>query len=181
MWTCLRTSQLSVMNNKTHRKRTANVIHMFSLYSAENNVVQLYNGCEVIDFSYSHVTLETQSAREIRKVNSVYRIYIYIYKSRSPAILCSLHLSYKYWRNKRIAERITVIMLGIAGLLDFSRRPIFLKKKNKKTLADRGCHLVSATSPSDLLDLEPLLFLPSSSSNCSRGWVDPVPDPLLLR
>jgi hypothetical protein len=41
------------------------------------------------------------------------------------------------------------------------------------TLADRGCHVVSATSPSDrnfeFLDLEPLLFLPSSSSNCSRG------------
>jgi hypothetical protein len=41
------------------------------------------------------------------------------------------------------------------------------------TLADRGCHVVSPTSPSDrnfdFLDLEPLLFLPSSSSNCSRG------------
>jgi hypothetical protein len=53
------------------------------------------------------------------------------------------------------------------------------------TLADRGCHVVSATSPSDrnfyFLDLEPLQFLPSISSNCSRGWVDPVPDPPLLR
>jgi hypothetical protein len=53
------------------------------------------------------------------------------------------------------------------------------------TLADRGCHMVSATSPSDrnydFLDLKRLLFLPSSSSNCSRGWVHPVPDPLLLR
>jgi hypothetical protein len=28
---------------------------------------------------------------------------------------------------------------------------------------------------------EPLLFLPSSSSVVLRGWVDPVPDPLLLR
>jgi hypothetical protein len=28
---------------------------------------------------------------------------------------------------------------------------------------------------------EPLLFLSNSSSLCSRGWVDPVPDPLLLR
>jgi hypothetical protein len=41
------------------------------------------------------------------------------------------------------------------------------------TLADRGCNVVSATSPSDhnfgFLELEPLLFLPSSSSNCSRG------------
>jgi hypothetical protein len=41
------------------------------------------------------------------------------------------------------------------------------------TSADRGCHVVSATSLSDrnfdFLDLEPLLFLPSSSSNCSRG------------
>jgi hypothetical protein len=42
------------------------------------------------------------------------------------------------------------------------------------TLADRGCHVVSAMSPSDcnfdFLDPEPLLFLPSSSSNCSRGY-----------
>jgi hypothetical protein len=41
------------------------------------------------------------------------------------------------------------------------------------TLADRGCHVISARSPSyrnfDFLDVEPLLFLPSSSSNCSRG------------
>jgi hypothetical protein len=48
------------------------------------------------------------------------------------------------------------------------------------TLADRGCNVVSATSPSDrnfdFLYLEPLLLLPSSSSNCSRGWVDSVPE-----
>jgi hypothetical protein len=40
------------------------------------------------------------------------------------------------------------------------------------TLADRGCHVVSATSPSDrnfnFLDLEPLLILPS------KGKVVPV-------
>jgi hypothetical protein len=39
--------------------------------------------------------------------------------------------------------------------------------------ADSGCNVVSATSPSDhnfdFLDLEPLLFHPSSSSDCSRG------------
>jgi hypothetical protein len=41
------------------------------------------------------------------------------------------------------------------------------------TLSDRGCIVVSATSPSDrnfdFLDLEPLLFVSSISSNCSRG------------
>jgi hypothetical protein len=46
--------------------------------------------------------------------------------------------------------------------------------KLMSTFPDRGCHVVSAMSPSDrnfdFLDLEPLLFLPSSSSNCSRGW-----------
>jgi hypothetical protein len=64
------------MNNKTDRNRTANVMDMFSLCSAKNNVLQLYNGCEVIDFTYSHITLETPSAQEIRKVDSVYSIYI---------------------------------------------------------------------------------------------------------
>jgi hypothetical protein len=41
------------------------------------------------------------------------------------------------------------------------------------TFADRGCCVVSATNPSDRnfdsLDLEPILFHSSSSSNCSRG------------
>jgi hypothetical protein len=64
------------MNNKTHRNRTANVMDMFSLCSDKNNTVQLYNECEVIDFSYSHITLKTLSAREIRKVNNVYSMYI---------------------------------------------------------------------------------------------------------
>jgi hypothetical protein len=45
--------------------------------------------------------------------------------------------------------------------------------KLEPTLADRGCHVVSATSPSDrnfdFPDLELLLFHSSSSSNCSRG------------
>jgi hypothetical protein len=41
------------------------------------------------------------------------------------------------------------------------------------TFVDRGCHVVSAMSPFDrnfdFLEPEPLLFLPSSSSNCTRG------------
>jgi hypothetical protein len=45
------------------------------------------------------------------------------------------------------------------------------------TFADRGCHMVSATDPPRSLIRfswpEPQLY--------SRGWVDPVPDPLLLR
>jgi hypothetical protein len=48
-----------------------------------------------------------------------------------------------------------------------------LYRSKMPTLADRGCCVVSATNSSDrnfdFLDLEPLLFLPSSSSNCSRG------------
>jgi hypothetical protein len=44
---------------------------MFALCSSKNNIVQLYSGCEVIDFSYSHVALKNPSAQEIRKVDGV--------------------------------------------------------------------------------------------------------------
>ena len=48
-----------------------------------------------------------------------------------------------------------------------------------------GCHVVSATDPngrwSPFSGPEPLLFIQVAPQLTSRGWVDPVPDPLLLR
>jgi hypothetical protein len=51
--------------------------------------------------------------------------------------------------------------------------------------ADRGCRVVSATDPHSrilgFLDRSRYYFFPAASQLHSRGWVDPVPDPLLLR
>jgi hypothetical protein len=53
------------------------------------------------------------------------------------------------------------------------------------TLADRGCHMVSATNPHcrwfRFSRLEPLLSFQVAPQLSSRGWVNPVPDPLPLR
>jgi hypothetical protein len=53
------------------------------------------------------------------------------------------------------------------------------------TFVDRGCCVVSATDSrgrqSWFSRPEPLLFLQIAPQLSSRGWVDPVPDPLLLR
>jgi hypothetical protein len=59
-----------------------------------------------------------------------------------------------------------------------------LSKKLLPTFADRECHVVSVTDPyGRILEFsgqEPLLFYQVAPQLYSRGWVDPVPDPLLF-
>jgi hypothetical protein len=51
--------------------------------------------------------------------------------------------------------------------------------------ADRGCHVVRVTDPYgrilDFLDRSRYLFFQAAPQLYSRGWVDPVSDPPLLR
>jgi hypothetical protein len=53
------------------------------------------------------------------------------------------------------------------------------------TFADRGCHVVSVTNPYGrilgFLDRSRYFFFQVAPQLYSRGWVDPVPYPLLLR
>jgi hypothetical protein len=60
-----------------------------------------------------------------------------------------------------------------------------LSTKLMPTLADRGCHVVNVTDPYGcnlgFLDRRRYCFFQVAPQLCSRGWVDPVPDPLLLR
>jgi hypothetical protein len=53
------------------------------------------------------------------------------------------------------------------------------------TSADRGCRVVSVTDPRGhnlgFLDRSRYFFFQVAPHLYSRGWVDPVPDPLLLR
>jgi hypothetical protein len=53
------------------------------------------------------------------------------------------------------------------------------------TFADRGCRVVSATDPPGrilcFLDRSRYYFFQVAPQLSSRGWVDPVPDPLPLR
>jgi hypothetical protein len=59
-----------------------------------------------------------------------------------------------------------------------------LSAKLVQTFADRRRHVVSVTSLgpySRFSRPEPILFLPRTTQLYSRGWVDPVPDPLSFR
>jgi hypothetical protein len=60
-----------------------------------------------------------------------------------------------------------------------------LSAKIAPTFSDRGCHVVSVTNPHDrifgFLDRSRDFFLQTSPQLYSRDWVDPIPDPLLLR
>jgi hypothetical protein len=60
-----------------------------------------------------------------------------------------------------------------------------LSAKVVPTFADRGRHVVSVTGPYgrilEFLDRSRYLILQVAPQLYSRGWVDPVPDPLLLR
>jgi hypothetical protein len=60
-----------------------------------------------------------------------------------------------------------------------------LSAKLVPTFEDRRCHVVSATDPHGpilgFLDWRCYFFFQVSPQLYSRGWVDPVPDPLLLR
>jgi hypothetical protein len=49
------------------------------------------------------------------------------------------------------------------------------------TSADRGYHMVSVTDPYGFLDRSRYFFFQVAPQLYSRGWVDPVLDPLLLR
>jgi hypothetical protein len=59
-----------------------------------------------------------------------------------------------------------------------------LSAKLVPTFADRECHVVSVTDPFcrilTFLDRSRYLFFQVAPQLYSRGWVDPVPDPLLL-
>jgi hypothetical protein len=60
-----------------------------------------------------------------------------------------------------------------------------LPAKLVPTFADRGCRVVSATDPHSrilgFLDRSRYYFFQVAPQLYSQGWVDPIPDPLLLR
>jgi hypothetical protein len=60
-----------------------------------------------------------------------------------------------------------------------------LSAKLVPTFVDRGCHVVSVTDPYgrnlDFLGQSRYYFFQVAPQLYSRGWADPVPDPLLLR
>jgi hypothetical protein len=60
-----------------------------------------------------------------------------------------------------------------------------LSTKSVTTFADRGCHVISMTDPNcrilGFLYRSRYFFFQVAPQLYSRGWVDPVPDPLHIR
>jgi hypothetical protein len=60
-----------------------------------------------------------------------------------------------------------------------------LSEKLVPTFADRGCYVVSVTDPHGrilwFLEMSRYFFFQVAPQLYSRGWMDPVPDPRLLR
>jgi hypothetical protein len=63
-------------------------------------------------------------------------------------------------------------------------RPLLVSEVSANFFADRGCHVVSVTNPYGrnfrFLDRSSYYFFQVAPQLYSRGWVDPVPDPLLF-
>jgi hypothetical protein len=77
--------------------------------------------------------------------------------------------------------------LPLVGEVSAKYRPsdCLLSAKLVLTFADRGCHMVSVTDPYGrvlgFLDQTRYVFFQVDPQLYSRGWVNPVPDLLLLR
>jgi hypothetical protein len=65
-----------------------------------------------------------------------------------------------------------------------TEQPPLVSKVSANFFADRGCHVVSVTNPYDrilgFLVQSRYFFFQVAPQLYSRGWVDPVPDPLLF-
>jgi hypothetical protein len=75
---------------------------------------------------------------------------------------------------------------GVSPRAKYTDRAIApCRRSDCQRFADRGCHVVSVTDPYGrilgFLDRSRYFFLQVFPQLYSRGWVDPVPDPLLLR
>jgi hypothetical protein len=94
------------------------------------------------------------------------------------AMCCNTHVKIYYKNVKKITWAESV-----SELYRSSDRS--LSEKLMPTFADRGCCAVSSTDPHGrilgFLDRSRYFFFQVAPQLYSRGWVDPVPDPLLLR
>jgi hypothetical protein len=135
-------------------------------------------------------------------------VKIYLHAPYSPSWLCikyrdneeqcrSENVTSKLWKETINSIMPVVSLFGTGNCLLLSfwetiklhgelHRPTDrrLSAKLVPTFSDRGCHVVSATDPTAVnlgfLDRSHY-FLEIAPQLSSRGWVDPVPDQLLLR
>jgi hypothetical protein len=106
--------------------------------------------------------------------------------------LPTVYRHYETEKTAKVHKGCRVIDKQTNKLRGFSPQSELYRPSNRRlsaklvaTLADRGCRVVSATNPHGrefrFSRPEPLLSFQVAPQLSSRGWVGPVPDPLLLR
>jgi hypothetical protein len=110
------------------------------------------------------------------------RIFITVFtRARNPFI------SWAKWIHFTLSYLKTIKRTPWPGSASELYRPsdCRLSEKLVPTFADWGCHVVSVTDPYGrilgFIDWSRYFFFQVASQLYSRGWVDPVLDPLLLR
>jgi hypothetical protein len=105
-----------------------------------------------------------------------------LFSSRSSSGLSLDSCSFYAWLILRSRDNINSVAWVRKRNIPSDRR---LSAKSVPTFADRGCHVVSMTDPYGRLfgslDRSRYFFFQNVPDLYSRGWVDPLPDPLLLR
>jgi hypothetical protein len=96
---------------------------------------------------------------------------------------CSFHL-HGTWRWRKVPTKKRTLR-GFGPLANYAERATAAVGEVVLTFADRGCCVVSATDPPGrslgFLDRSRYYFFQVALQLSSQGWVNPVPDPLLLR
>jgi hypothetical protein len=82
-------------------------------------------------------------------------------------------------------KNTTNSLRGLSSRAKYTDSDRHLSAKLVPTFEDRGCHVVSVTDPYarnlDFLARSRYFFFQVAPQLYSRGWVDPVPDPLLRK
>jgi hypothetical protein len=107
-------------------------------------------------------------------------------KSGSNLIPCkSLLLVQRFYSHDQITKQTKQAPWSESASELFRLRDRRLSAKLVPTFADRGCRVLSVTDSYgrnlSFLDRSCYFFFQVAPQLYSRGWVDPVPDPLLLR
>jgi hypothetical protein len=151
-----------------------------SHFQSDNRSYTSYNCHNFGHYPSSYLLFKSTTFRTLDSV-SVFRWNLLIWAQKCDSyinILTSrIHWSWKLYFVYKLKLR------GLNPWANYSDQR--LSTKLVPTFADRECHVVSLTNPYGrilgFLDRSSYFFFQEAPQLYSRGWVDPVPDPPLLR
>jgi hypothetical protein len=141
----------------------------------------------VLSFCHCEITITSSEVKRKRRDSDRRIGFALVSPTTSTAVASLLTVWFKVTcadiRNTNAPKKVN----SVARVRERLYRPSdrHLSAKLVSTFADRGCHVVNMTDPYGrilgFLDRIHNFFSQVTPQLYSRGWVDPVPDPLLLR